>query len=311
MTVGVGMIPPAGGSPASQAEALAAMADAGLDHVVVGDHVSFFGGFGIDGLVHAAALSMLHPTLPVHTCVYLLALRHPVLVARQLSTIASLAPGRLVLGVGIGGEDRHEVAVCGVDPRTRGRRMDACIETVKALMTGEAVTHHGEFFTFDDAVVQPPPAVPIPILVGGRSEAALQRAGRYGEGWLGIWVSPERYSAATITAADAAERAGRDATSLRHGLTVWCGFGDDAAHGRAQVAPVMEGLYGLPFERFERYVPTGPPDVVAEALQPFVELGCASFSLLARGRSADATVEAAAEVRRLLQVGRRGGALSS
>jgi alkanesulfonate monooxygenase SsuD/methylene tetrahydromethanopterin reductase-like flavin-dependent oxidoreductase (luciferase family) len=93
---------------------LAQAGEAGIDHVCCADHVSFFGGAGFDGLVQATALAMLHPTLPVYSGVYLLPLRHPVLVARQLADIGRLAPGRLIFGVGIGGEDRHEVSVCGV-----------------------------------------------------------------------------------------------------------------------------------------------------------------------------------------------------
>ncbi|HZB67784.1 MAG TPA: LLM class flavin-dependent oxidoreductase, partial [Ornithinibacter sp.] len=78
--------------------------EAGIDHVCCGDHVSFLTGLGFDGLVQATALAMLHPTLPVHTGVYLLPLRHPLLVARQLADIGRIAPGRLVFGVGVGGE---------------------------------------------------------------------------------------------------------------------------------------------------------------------------------------------------------------
>jgi alkanesulfonate monooxygenase SsuD/methylene tetrahydromethanopterin reductase-like flavin-dependent oxidoreductase (luciferase family) len=102
---------------------LAGVSDAGIDHVCCGDHVSF-AGTGFDGLVQATALAMLHPTLPIHTGVYLLPLRHPVLVARQLADIDRIAPGRLIFGVGVGGEDRHEVSICGVDPATRGMRMN-------------------------------------------------------------------------------------------------------------------------------------------------------------------------------------------
>ena len=71
--------------------------------------------------MQAAALAMLHPALPVHPACTCLPLRHPVLVARQLADIARIAPDRLVLGIGIGGEDRHEVSVCGVDPATPGQ----------------------------------------------------------------------------------------------------------------------------------------------------------------------------------------------
>jgi alkanesulfonate monooxygenase SsuD/methylene tetrahydromethanopterin reductase-like flavin-dependent oxidoreductase (luciferase family) len=167
-------------------EYLARVGEAGIDYVCCGDHVSFF-GLGFDGLVQATALAMLHPTLPVHLGVYLLPLRHPVLVARQLADFAGLAPGRLVLGVGVGGEDRHEVSVCGVDPATRGSRMDECLAIVRQLLDGSAVSFHGAFFDLDEAVIAPAPAAPIPIIVGGRSDAAVRRAGRLGDGWLGIW----------------------------------------------------------------------------------------------------------------------------
>src|SRR5579871_6166687 len=122
----VGLFPPLGllsQGPQAAAAYLAGVTAAGVDHVCCGDHVSFLGGFGTDGLVQATALAMLAPALPVHVGVYLLPLRHPVLVARQLADFAALAPGRLVFGVGVGGEDPREFTVCGVDPATRGRRM--------------------------------------------------------------------------------------------------------------------------------------------------------------------------------------------
>ena len=119
---------------------------AGLDHVCMGDHVSFHGGQGFDGLLQAAALASLTSSLVVETAVYLLALRHPVPVARQVATIAQLAPGRFVFGVGLGGEDRHELEVCGVDPTTRGRRLDEALSIVTALLAGETVDFAGRIF---------------------------------------------------------------------------------------------------------------------------------------------------------------------
>ena len=279
------------------------MAEAGVDHVVIGDHVSFFVGLGFDGLIQAAALSMLHPSLPVYTGVYLLPLRHPVAVARQLSTLAGMAPGRLVFGVGIGGEDRHEVEICGVDPATRGARMEECLLVLRGLLTGTPTTHHGRFFDFDDAMILPAPDLPVPIVVGGRSEAAVRRAGRLGDGWIGIWVSPERFAAATAVVAEEAEMAGRRAVDWRHGMTVWCGLADDRAAARDLLASAMQGVYQLPFERFERYSPYGTPGEVAEFLVPYVEAGCRDLNLLARGPDPDATIAAVGEVKRLLSAG--------
>jgi alkanesulfonate monooxygenase SsuD/methylene tetrahydromethanopterin reductase-like flavin-dependent oxidoreductase (luciferase family) len=103
---------------------LGRVADAGVDHLCVGDHVSFFVGAGSDGLISATSLLAVQDALRVYVGLYLLPLRHPVTVARQLATIGQIAPGRLTLGVGLGGEDRHEIDICGVDPKTRGRRLD-------------------------------------------------------------------------------------------------------------------------------------------------------------------------------------------
>ena len=133
-------------------EVLRAMADAGIDHVGASDHVSFHTGWGVDGIVQATALAAAEPRLGVNVGVYLLPLRHPVLVARQLSTFATATHGRMEFGVGVGGEDRHEVEMCGVDPRTRGRRMDESMIIIRALLTGETLDFGGEFFTLEGEI---------------------------------------------------------------------------------------------------------------------------------------------------------------
>lgn len=271
----------------------------GIDHVCCGDHVSF-AGLGFDGLVQATALAMLHPTLPVYSGVYLLPLRHPVLVARQLADIARLAPGRLIFGVGIGGEDRQEVAICGVDPATRGLRMDECLTIVRQLLTGKPVTFHGTFFDLDEAVIAPAPAESVPIIIGGRSDAAIKRAGRLGDGWLGIWNSPRRFAAAVDIAAEEAARAARRDPPRRHAMQVWCGLADSRQTARACLAPAMEAFYQLPFEQFERYCPYGTVDDVAGFLAPYAAAGCTEFNLIVQAPDHDHAIAGTAAVKRLL-----------
>jgi|SRR5215470_11371112 len=298
----VGMFPPLG-LLSSDLEAtrafLAEAGQAGVDHVCCGDHVSF-AGVGFDGLVQATTLLTLHPTLPVYTGVYLLPLRHPVLVARQLADLARIAPGRLVFGVGIGGEDRHEVSICGVDPASRGRRMDECLTVVRQLLTGQPVTFHGRFFDLDEAVIAPAPPEPIPIVVGGRSDAAITRAARLGDGWLGIWNSPRRYAEAVERAAAEAARAARPDPPRRHAMQVWCGLAGTRQAARACLAPAMEAFYGLPFERFERYCPYGTPEDVAEFLAPYAAAGCTEFNLIPQSPDQDQAIAGTAAVRKLL-----------
>ncbi len=280
--------------------ALDAVAGAGLDHLVVHDHVSFRVGTGFDGLLRATALAMLHPTLPVRIGVYLLALRHPMPVARQLAELSAMAPGRIVFGVGIGGEDRREVENCGVDPATRGARTDEALGVVRRLLTGEAVTHEGRHFRLDGASIRPAPDMPPPIVVGGRSNAALRRAGRLGDGWVGLWTSPRRYAEAVELIAEEAAAGGRRNVAWDHAMQVWCGFGETPEAGRKHVASAMEALYRLPFEPFERYTPCGTPEDVAAFLQPYVDAGCRRISLLAEGSSDEEVTHAAGEVARLL-----------
>ena len=253
--------------------------DADLDHFCVGDHVSFRNGQGYDGLIQATALTMLS-TLPVHTSVYLLPLRHPVAVARQLSSLALLAPGRLVFGVGMGGDDPHELEVCGVDPRTRGRRMDECLTILRGLLAGDTVTLDGTVVSVHDARVVPTPPVPIPIVVGGRSDAALRRAGLLGDGWLGVFVSPDRWADARARVEGVAGEAGRTVDTWHHGLAVWCGFGESIGGAASILGPAMETLYQRPFDDFARYSPHGTPDDVAAALLPYATAGCATFNLI-------------------------------
>jgi len=189
--------------------------------------------------------------------------------------------------------------VCGVDPRTRGRRMDESLQILRSLLEGEATTFHGECFDLDDARITPTPTNTIPILIGGRSDAALRRVAHYGDGWLGIWNSPQRFAQARATIAAEAECIGREVPSA-HGMQVWCGIGDRAADARSGLSAAMEGFYTIPFERFERYSPYGSPEDVANFLEGYVEQGCASFNLIPIGVDSNTTFEGVVKIRALL-----------
>ena len=280
-----------------QVELVARIAEAGFEHIYMADHVSFRDGSGTDGFIEVAALSRMHPTLGVMISVYLLPLRHPLPVARQLATMHRLAPGRMIFGVGIGGDDRHEVEVCGVDPRTRGRLTNESLTILRALMAGETLDFDGEFFQLSQARIKPRIDPPIPILVGGRSEAALQRTGRFGDGWIGLWSTPERFAGSLETVHRAAAESGRDGVQWLHGYQPWVGVADTKAEARQLVADAMEAFYKVPFKAFERYTPYGRPDEVAAALHPYVEAGCRLMNLKMVAANDALEVTGGAEVR--------------
>lgn len=281
-----------------QRRTLARIADARIDHLFTADHVSFFDGSGLDGLVHLAALSGLEGRLDLHLGVYLLALRHPMVAARQIASLAQAAPGRLTVGVGVGGEDRHEIEVCEVDPRTRGRRTDAALGIVRSLLDGDVVDGDGEFFRFTGGVIRPTPSPPVPLLVGGRSDAAARRAGRLGDGWLAAWCSARRFGEATAMA----EEIGADrAVAWQHGLQVWIGTDTTPETARRHVSTAMEGFYKTGFQPFERYTPMGNAEHIAEFLAPYVGAGASILNLTPCGPDRATEIEIVAEVKRLLR----------
>jgi len=260
-----------GGSPedARQAEA------AGADGVFVGDHVTFYGS-GSDALIRLASIAAVTTRLELQTCVYLLALRHPTPVALQAAQVDQLAQGRLIMGIGIGGEDSNEWWACGVDPKTRARRTDEGMQILRSLWTQDETTFEGKHFRLDGVRMRPKPyrAEGVTLHVGGRSDAALRRTARYADGWTGIWVSVRRFVEAGEKIAGFAAAAGRAGVRFPRGMQFWMSVDADAAKAREKVAGSMQAFYRLPFESFEKYTPYGTPAQVAEFLAPYVEAGC-------------------------------------
>lgn len=278
-------------------DAVTAINDAGFNHIFMADHVSFRNGSGTDGFVEVAALSQLNPDIGVMISIYLLPLRHPLPVARQLATMARIAPGRMIFGIGIGGDDRHEVEVCGVDPATRGKRTNEALHIIRELLAGEELSVAGEHFVLDRARIRPQPNIPIPIIVGGRSNAALERTGQFGDGWIGVWCSTRRYTEALQIISDACANAGREAPNWLHGYQPWIGVDENRERARAAVAKGMESFYHVPFEQFERYTPYGSPAEVAAQLAPYAEAGCRLFNLKVITHEPSEEIELAAAVK--------------
>src|ERR1700761_3370953 len=285
--------------PSRRRSLIGLIEQAGLDYLCVADHISFHDGTGFDGLIAATAALSASDRLPVLVGVYMLGLRHPLLAARQLASVSQLAPGRLILGAGVGGEDRSEIANSGVDPATRGRRMDECLEVLRALASGPPVDHQGEFFDLKGASIRPVPDPPVPIVIGGGGAAAIRRTVRYGDGWLAIFCSARRFAQTREQIIAAAEAAGRPAPGW-YGIHVWCGLDADATRAKELLASQLEGLYRIPFGKFEHLAPAGTPDDVARQLVPYLAAGAGHITLIPAAASPEAGVELAAAVRERL-----------
>lgn len=143
------------------------------------------------------------------TNVYLLGLRHPFVAARSILTLDAVSQGRADVGIGAGWL-RSEWTAAGLDPATRGRRLDEALAICRRLWTQETIESKGEFYRFDAVRFEPKPVQKPhpPIFVGGESEPALRRAADSGQGWIGMWHTPETAGASIERLAALRQEAG-------------------------------------------------------------------------------------------------------
>lgn len=131
-----------------------------------------------------AALSQITTRLRFLTNVYVLPLRHPITIAKDVSTAAIFSKNRTVLGFGAGWL-REEFESLEIPFAERGKRMDEQIPIIQRLLAGETVEGSGEYYSFAAARMSPLPTEKVPMWVGGMNPAALRRAGQFGDGWTG------------------------------------------------------------------------------------------------------------------------------
>jgi probable F420-dependent oxidoreductase len=164
----------------------------GFDLLFTGDHIFMYSP-NAEAMSVMAAWAGVTERLCLGTAVLLLALRDPALAAKQLATIDYLSGGRLVVGVGVGGEIEQEWQAMEVSTKDRGARTDEYLELMRALWSGQVVDSRGAFRSVQGVAGSPRPVQREgpPIWVGGRSEAALRRAARH-DGWCAYSLSPRR-----------------------------------------------------------------------------------------------------------------------
>jgi probable F420-dependent oxidoreductase len=141
----------------------------------------------VDPMVAAAAMGAVTERIRFYTQVLKLGSRNPLLLARQVGSVANLTGGRFGLGVGLGWAP-EEFEWCGAPFENRGKRADEMIEVLRLVLGGGMVEYHGEFFDFDRLRMSPAPTSPVPFYVGGHTPVALRRAARVGDGWTSAMI---------------------------------------------------------------------------------------------------------------------------
>jgi probable F420-dependent oxidoreductase len=216
------------------------------------------------------------------TAVLVLPFRSPMLAAKTLATLDLVSDGRVFPAVGLGVDQQREWEAAGVPPGSRGARTDEAIEVIRRLWTEDEVTYKGSYFTLDRVRLVPRPPAPLPLWVGGSSEAALRRAGRLSDGWLASYTPPDAFGRGVGRIQAHAAAAGRAIEPDHFGPIISFVFAPSPAEGWRAAEPY------LPRDRADEatlraVTAVGPPDAVAATIDRYVAQGGRKFVLRPAG----------------------------
>lgn len=264
-----------------------------FDSLWVGDHVAFPVPI-MDSLTQLSFAAALSDRLIFGTAVYLLPLRHPTPVAKQIASLDLLTDGRLIFGVGIGGEFPNEYAACGVDITQRGARLGESISLMRKLWSGESANFAGRHFNLQEVLMLPKPKQTggPPIWCGGRRPAALARAGRLADGYISYVITPDMFADALNTIAESAEQEGRQLSQFGTGHLLFARIDDDYETAFKIANDHLSKRYAMDFSKATRkYAAIGRPEDVAAKMIEFHSAGVRHFVLDMVGPEADRLIQ--------------------
>ncbi len=226
----------------------------------------------IEPFVLISALAAVTERIRFTTFVMKLPIRQPVLVAKQAASIVALSGNRLGFGIGISPWP-EDFAASGVAWKGRGKRMDEMMEILRGLWTGEYFEFHGEHFDIPALKICPAPSEPIPLLIGGHSDAALRRAARAGDGWMHAGGDPAELDAHLARLAELRKEYGRENEPFELHVISLDGFTVDGAR-RLEDKGITDCIVGF---RNAYEADTVPLEKKVAALRGFGESVIAKF----------------------------------
>ena len=253
----------------------------GFDAIWSGDHIIMHNPI-MDVMTVLATYAAVTERVKIGTAVYLIPLRHPVTIAKQVASLDLLSQGRFIFGIGVGGEIQREFDAVEVPVRERGRRTDEGLEIITRVLSEDKVTFEGKHFQIHDVTLAPRPhQKPYPaIWVGGRSDAAVRRTARYASGWLGYLVSPARLHEAMENIQAWAPTYGRNPADIKGGMLLFTAVAKDYETGKQMAIDNLSRRYNQPFEHLvDRYCAFGTPEQCLEKIQQFIDAGMTTLAL--------------------------------
>lgn len=274
--------------PPEALEHVAKLEEWGYDSAWASEHIIFYGPH-LEALPVLAAFAARTTKLRLGTAVYLLPLRHATITAKTVSTVDVLSGGRMILGIGVGGEYPKEFESVGVPVKERGARVNEAIPLLRRLWGEDHVSHAGPFYPLDDVSMdpKPPQGASLPIWVAGRSEAAIRRAGLMGDAFFPYLYTPSRFRSGLEQARTIASEAGRDPSKV--GGAVYQFISMDRSY-EAALKTAIDALtvqYNQPFDDIAaKYCAVGTADDCAARLAELAEAGAEDIVLVPLGEGA-------------------------
>jgi probable F420-dependent oxidoreductase len=230
----------------------------------------------LDPIVFMAYMAARMRNMKFGTSALVLPTRQPILLAKQLATLDFLCKGRLLLVVGLGGDDTKDFEAAGVRKQERGKRGDEAIVLMKKLWTEENVSYEGKFYAIHHLTLLPRPHQKdgIPLWVGGRSNAALRRTAHLADGWLTSNTTPAEVGAGIETIRNLAREAGRQIPEDHYGVLIPYYFARNTDEALAQAGPSVRRRADIPVQE---YAALGPGEAIRNRIQAYIDAGATKF----------------------------------
>jgi probable F420-dependent oxidoreductase len=254
----------------------------GYDAIWVSEHIAFHVPT-FDAVTTMAALAARTSRVRIGSAILLLPLRPPAAVAKAVATLDIISGGRVTLGVGVGGEYPKEFEACGIPMRERGGRTNEAIAVLRALWTQDSASYHGTYFQFRDVSMRPKPLQMggPPIIIGGRSEAARQRAAKLGDGYMPYLFTPKQLADSLHAIEAEARRHGRQLDNFQATLYQFVYVADSYDEAFRQANTRLSTNYHQPFDTLvDRYCVIGTPEACVARLQAYIDAGAQHLILV-------------------------------